>query len=122
LTDYPEHQHEFSAELECQAIVDARAAMSAMSGWPNAVAGPVEKRVHINGTGQTRLKEISCLAIMSDVTLILQAIERGKKNSSEELIPLVYNELRRLAAVRLATEPAGQTLQPRLWFMRRGCV
>jgi RNA polymerase sigma factor (TIGR02999 family) len=49
---------------------------------------------------------------MSDVTLILQAIERGEKKTSEELIPLVYDELRRLAAVRLATEPSGQTLQP----------
>ena len=49
---------------------------------------------------------------MSDVTLILQAIERGDKKTSEELIPLVYDELRRIAAVRLATEPAGQTLQP----------
>ena len=49
---------------------------------------------------------------MSDVTLILEAIERGEKKTSEELIPLVYDELRRLAAVRLATEPAGQTLQP----------
>ena len=49
---------------------------------------------------------------MSQVTLILQAIEHGEKHSSEELIPLVYDELRRLAAVRLAAEPAGQTLQP----------
>src|SRR5580693_3664691 len=49
---------------------------------------------------------------MSQVTLILQAIERGEKHSSEELIPLVYNELRRLAAIRLAAESAGQTLQP----------
>jgi RNA polymerase sigma factor (TIGR02999 family) len=49
---------------------------------------------------------------MSQVTLILQAIERGEKHSSEELIPLVYDELRRLAAVRLAAERAGQTLQP----------
>ena len=49
---------------------------------------------------------------MSQVTLILQAIERGEKHSSEELIPLVYDELRRLAAIRLAAEPAGQTLQP----------
>lgn len=49
---------------------------------------------------------------MSEVTLIFQAIERGEKKSSEELIPLVYDELRRLAAIRLAAEPAGQTLQP----------
>ena len=68
--------------------------------------------VCVNGTGQARLQEIRCLIIMSDVTLILQAIERGDKKTSEELIPLVYDELRRIAAVRLATEPAGQTLQP----------
>ena len=49
---------------------------------------------------------------MSEVTLILQAIERGENHSSEELIPLVYEELRKLAAIRLAAEPPGQTLQP----------
>src|SRR5579859_149189 len=65
-----------------------------------------------HGTGQARPQEIDCLIIMSEVTLILQAIGRGEKHSSEELIPLVYAELRRLAAVRMAAEPAGQTLQP----------
>jgi RNA polymerase sigma factor (TIGR02999 family) len=64
------------------------------------------------GTGQLPPHEINCPRIMSQVTLILQAIERGEKHSSEELIPLVYDELRRLAAARLAAEPAGQTLQP----------
>jgi RNA polymerase sigma factor (TIGR02999 family) len=49
---------------------------------------------------------------MSELTLILQAIERGEKHSSEELIPLVYDELRRLAAIQMAAEPTGQTLQP----------
>src|SRR5580700_3676473 len=49
---------------------------------------------------------------MGEVTLILQAIGRGEKYTSEDLIPLVYDELRRLAAVRLANEAAGQTLQP----------
>lgn len=49
---------------------------------------------------------------MSDVTLVLQAIGRGDKQASAELLPLVYDELRRLAAVRLAGEAAGQTLQP----------
>lgn len=48
---------------------------------------------------------------MSDVTLILQAIGRGDKHQSEELLPLVYEELRALAAARLAREAAGQTLQ-----------
>jgi RNA polymerase sigma factor (TIGR02999 family) len=49
---------------------------------------------------------------MGDVTLILQAIEKGEKKASEELLPLVYDELRRLAAARMAKEAAGQTLQP----------
>lgn len=49
---------------------------------------------------------------MSDVTLILQAVGRGEKRASEELLPLVYEELRRLAAARMARETAGQTLQP----------
>jgi RNA polymerase sigma factor (TIGR02999 family) len=49
---------------------------------------------------------------MSDVTLMLQAISRGEKQASEELLPLVYEELRSLAAIRMARESAGQTLQP----------
>ena len=49
---------------------------------------------------------------MSDVTLILQAMGRGENRTSEELIPLVYDELRRLATMRMARESAGQTLQP----------
>lgn len=49
---------------------------------------------------------------MSDVTLILQAVGRGEKEASEELLPLVYEELRRLAAARMARESAGHTLQP----------
>jgi RNA polymerase sigma factor (TIGR02999 family) len=49
---------------------------------------------------------------MGDVTLILQAIEKGEEKASEELLPLVYDELRRLAAARMARESAGHTLQP----------
>ena len=49
---------------------------------------------------------------MSEATLILQTFDREERHSSEELIPLVYDELRRLAAVQLASEAAGQTLQP----------
>jgi len=49
---------------------------------------------------------------MNDVTLILQAVGRGEKGASEELLPLVYEELRRLAAARMARESAGHTLQP----------
>src|SRR5262245_35448826 len=48
---------------------------------------------------------------MSDVTRILSAIERGDPQAAEQLLPLVYDELRRLAAQRMAQENPGQTLQ-----------
>ena len=49
---------------------------------------------------------------MNDVTRILSAIERGEPQASEQLLPLVYDELRKLAARKLAQEKPGQTLQP----------
>jgi RNA polymerase sigma factor (TIGR02999 family) len=49
---------------------------------------------------------------MNDVTHILCAIEQGVAGSSEQLLPLVYDELRKLAAQKLAQERPGQTLQP----------
>jgi RNA polymerase sigma factor (TIGR02999 family) len=48
---------------------------------------------------------------MNDVTQILSAIEQGATQAAEQLLPLVYDELRKLAAQRLAREPPGQTLQ-----------
>lgn len=48
---------------------------------------------------------------MSDVTRILEAIERGEPTATERLLPLVYEELRKLAAARMAREKPGQTLQ-----------
>ena len=48
---------------------------------------------------------------MSDVTRILSQIESGDPSAAEQLIPLVYDELRKLAAARLAHEQPGQTLQ-----------
>jgi RNA polymerase sigma factor (TIGR02999 family) len=48
---------------------------------------------------------------MSDVTRILNAIERGDAKAADELLPLVYEELRLLAAQRLSQEKPGQTLQ-----------
>lgn len=50
--------------------------------------------------------------LMSEVTRIINAIELGDQAASEQLLPLVYNELRRLAQVKMAQEPSGQTLQP----------
>jgi RNA polymerase sigma factor (TIGR02999 family) len=49
---------------------------------------------------------------MSDVTRILSAIEQGDPQAAGQLLPLVYNELRRLATQKLAGEAPGQTLQP----------
>jgi RNA polymerase sigma factor (TIGR02999 family) len=51
------------------------------------------------------------LDLMSDVTRILTAIEQGDPAAAEQLLPLVYDELRLLAAQRLASEQPGQTLQ-----------
>ena len=49
---------------------------------------------------------------MSDVTRILSAIEQGDPHAAEQLLPLVYDELRKLAAARMAEERADHTLQP----------
>jgi RNA polymerase sigma factor (TIGR02999 family) len=48
---------------------------------------------------------------MSDVTRILSSIEQGDPHAAEQLLPLVYDELRRLASAKLAQEKPGQTLQ-----------
>src|SRR6516165_7756792 len=47
---------------------------------------------------------------MSDVTRILEAIDQGDPRAAEQLLPLVYDELRKLAAAKLAHEKPGQTL------------
>src|SRR5947199_9382027 len=49
---------------------------------------------------------------MSDATRILNAIGGGDSKAAQDLLPLVYEELRKLAAHRMANEAAGQTLQP----------
>jgi len=48
---------------------------------------------------------------MTDVTRILNAIEQGDAKAADELLPLVYEELRRLAGLKMSREPPGQTLQ-----------
>ena len=48
---------------------------------------------------------------MSDVTRILEAVQRGEADAANELLPLVYQELRRMAAYKMSHEPAGHTLQ-----------
>lgn len=56
---------------------------------------------------------VTCAAkALSDVTLILQAVGRGEKQAANDLLPLVYDELRKLATARMMRESAGHTLQP----------
>ena len=59
------------------------------------------------------LGDTSCSGrIMSEVTQILEAIQLGQPNAAEKLLPLVYDELRKLASYKMAHEKPGQTLQP----------
>src|SRR5688572_28102446 len=49
---------------------------------------------------------------MSDITRILDRAQQGDPKAAEELLPLVYEELRKLAAAKMSQEAPGQTLQP----------
>jgi len=53
-----------------------------------------------------------CVTTMSNTTPVLESVARGDRQSTAELFPLVYEELRRMAVVRMAGEAAGHTLQP----------
>ena len=55
---------------------------------------------------------LSLTRVMGDVTLILQAADRGDEQKLEELLTMLYDELRKLAAARMARESPGHTLQP----------
>jgi RNA polymerase sigma factor (TIGR02999 family) len=59
-----------------------------------------------------RVVSAGMLGPMSDVTRLVDAAAAGEPRAAAELLPLVYGELRQLAAARLAGEKAGQTLQP----------
>ena len=58
---------------------------------------------------------------MSDVTRILEAIEHGDPAAAKDLLPLVYEELRRLARSKMAQQAAGHTSSRLHWFTKRGC-
>src|SRR5262249_5968180 len=64
-----------------------------------------------HGTGTVRGRPAASPS-MTDVTRILWNIEQGNTKAAEQLLPLVYEELRKLAAQRLAREAPGKTLQP----------
>ena len=61
--------------------------------------------------GIREMTRIAIIKVMTQVTRILTQLERGDPSAAEQLLPLVYEELRQLAQVRLAHEKPGQTLQ-----------
>jgi RNA polymerase sigma factor (TIGR02999 family) len=77
--------------------------------------GPVRDLGHPAGTfalaWRTTSLENPSVPPMSEVTRILSALEQGDPKAAEQLLPLVYEELRRLAAQKMAQEAPGQTLQ-----------
>src|SRR5256885_13615614 len=72
-----------------------------------ASRSPVEATATMRGTRQS----YAAASSMSEVTRILSELKQGDRFTADELLPLVYEALRQLAAQRLAQEPAGQTLQ-----------
>ncbi len=58
---------------------------------------------------------------MNEVTAILQAAGQGDRQAAQQLLPLVYDELRRLAAAKLANERAVTRWRPRRWCTKRIC-
>ena len=68
----------------------------------------------VGGEGSCLSEGVPALRIarVNEVTRILQAIGQGDASAAEQLLPLVYEELRRMAAQKMAREPSGHTLQP----------
>jgi RNA polymerase sigma factor (TIGR02999 family) len=62
--------------------------------------------------GLPMASQSALLEPLSEFTNILQAVEQGNPTAAEELLPLIYAELRKLAAAKMANEAAGHTLQP----------
>src|SRR5262245_38916876 len=71
--------------------------------WLAAIADPTRPALAPSRGG--------IIALMADVTQILSQIESGDSNAAEQLLPLVYEELRKLAAQKMSRERPGQTLQ-----------
>ena len=80
---------------------------------PRGILIHIESGPRCSGVGRRRVASgwTGAASSMNEVTRILSAIEQGDPQAAEQLLPLVYDELRRLAAQRLAQEKPGQTLQ-----------
>jgi len=64
------------------------------------------------GIVSLRIYDVRAMAETDQITQVLQAIGRSESGAAEQLLPLVYEDLRRLATARMANEMSGQTLQP----------
>ena len=91
------------------------AAISPADASPCPPAGSREGEFLHGVRGSIRLhysRDYDLQRNMSDATVMLAAVERGDPKAAEELLVLVYDELRRIAAFKMAHESPGQTLQP----------
>lgn len=77
---------------------------------PGAISDKIDAGLNPISDPKATAKDNPILA--SDVTLMLAAIERGDRQAADQLLILVYDELRRVAAYKMAQESPGQTLQP----------
>ncbi len=71
-----------------------------------------EAAVRLSTSNSLSERRFHIIATMSDVTQLLKAVDAGDSKAADHLLPLVYEELRKLAAVKMAQERPGQTLQP----------
>jgi RNA polymerase sigma factor (TIGR02999 family) len=89
----------------------------AIAGWPGGLrwTAAIRARLPVRpapGSGRGDASGSARATVpMNEVTRILSAIEQGDPHAAEQLLPLVYDELRKLAAARLSREKPGQTLQ-----------
>src|SRR5262245_56471630 len=98
-----------NAQPVCQRSTRERQIRYQFHSKPRRRVGP-ERAGHRPPPGETSRSPRGRLPRMTDVTRILSAIEQGDPNAADQLLPLVYDELRRLAAVQMAREKPGQTL------------
>jgi RNA polymerase sigma factor (TIGR02999 family) len=88
-------------------------ASSRIQGAPSIALVFRQRRISIPCNSPAHQPKCSrALHVMGEVTQILQRVQDGERHSSDELLSLLYDELRRLAAAQLARERPGQTLQP----------
>ena len=88
--------------------------MSLLSHKPvrEALAGVLRQRHRTSKCSSCRQSFLRYSGSVSDVTRILDRVQQGEPKAAQELLPLVYEELRKLAAHKMAQELAGHTLQP----------